>query len=376
MNQDSIFRFEVEHTDPACLARAGRLRTPHGEIETPVFMPVGTQGTVKALCQQDLAALGAKIILSNAYHLYLRPGMEVMEQAGGLHKFMAWDGALLTDSGGFQVFSLAKLRKITPEGVTFQSHIDGSSHALTPESIIDIQASIGADIIMCFDECTPYPVEHATAAESMRLTLDWAARCKARWVERELCSQALFGIVQGSIFEDLRHESAQRTVELDFPGYAVGGISVGESKEEMRDAAAWALDILPADKPRYLMGVGTPEDLLECVERGVDMFDCVMPTRIARNGTLFTSEGRINLKNQRHQRDLSPPDPNCTCPVCRRYTRAYLAHLYRSGEISALRLNTLHNLFFMLELAARMRHAIVAGRFPAFKRDFLNAYLV
>ena len=366
--------FELEATDPACGARAGRLRLPHGEVETPVFMPVGTQASVKALTPDDLCEIGAQIVLSNAYHLYLRPGIEVIEQAGGLHAFMGWDRPLLTDSGGFQVFSLARLNKVTDEGVAFQSHIDGSRHFLTPEQVIDIQIGLGADIIMCFDECTPYPATREAAAESMRRTQAWAARCKARWLERDAGSQALFGIVQGSTYEALRTESAAGLVELGLPGYAVGGVSVGEGKEEMLAAVEWTATRLPADKPRYLMGVGSPEDMLEGIERGVDMFDCVMPTRNARNGCLFTSEGRLNIKNKRFATDFGPLDPACGCPVCRRYTRAYLSHLYRAGEISALRLNTLHNLFYMIELAATAREAIRAGRFFAFKRAFLDRY--
>ncbi len=371
---DCSLQFTVEAKDPQCAARAGRIETAHGVIETPVFMPVGTQASVKALSQEDLETLDAKIILGNAYHLYLRPGHELIEQAGGLHGFMKWPRAILTDSGGFQVFSLAALNKVTEEGVQFQSHIDGSRHFMTPEKATDVQLAIGADIIMCFDECTSYPVTRETAEASMRMTLAWAGRCKQRWIERERRDSALFGIVQGSTFEALRTESADALAAMDFPGYAIGGVSVGESKEEMVAAVDWAAPRLPAHKPRYLMGVGPPEDMLEAIERGVDMFDCVMPTRNARNGTLFTSQGKLNIKNQRYMTDFSPIDERCGCPVCRRYTRAYLSHLYRSGEISALRLNTLHNLFFMLEFAAMCREAIRAGRFLEFKRAFLAAY--
>ncbi len=370
------FSFEVEATDPGCGARAGRLRLPHGEVETPVFIPVGTQASVKALTGDDLCAIGAQIILSNAYHLYLRPGVEVIAQAGGLHRFMGWDRPLLTDSGGFQVFSLASLNEVTEEGVAFQSHIDGSSHFLTPEKSVDVQTAIGADIIMCFDECTTYPATHEAAAESMRRTLAWAARCKARCSEQsEESHQALFGIVQGSTYEDLRAESAAVLADIGFPGYAIGGVSVGEGKEEMLAAIEWSAPLLPEERPRYLMGVGPPEDMLEGIERGIDMFDCVMPTRNARNGCLFTSTGRLNIKNRRFCTDFGPLDPACACPVCRgTYTRAYLSHLYRAGEILALRLNTLHNLFFMLELVANARQAIVAGRFPEFKRTFLERF--
>jgi len=369
------FQFGVEARDPACSARACRIKTAHGEIETPVFMPVGTQATVKALDQDDLRRLGAQIILGNAYHLYLRPGTEILEKAGGIHGFMNWDRPVLTDSGGFQVFSLASLNKVTPDGVTFQSHIDGSRHLFTPEKAIDIQISIGADIMMCFDECTHYPATREQAEESMRMTLDWAAACKRQWKSREASSQALFGIVQGSTYEDLRVESAQGLTALGFPGYAIGGVSVGESKEEMYQAVEWTVPHLPDEKPRYLMGVGPPEDIFEAVERGVDMFDCVMPTRNARNGTLFTSEGKLNIKNRCHADDFGPLDPACGCPVCRVYSRAYLSHLYRSGEILALRLNTLHNVFFMVELATAIRKAILAGRFLEFKRAFLERYL-
>lgn len=366
--------FEVEARDPRCGARAGRLHTPHGLVETPVFMPVGTQGTVKAMTQEELGALGAGIILANAYHLYLRPGADVLAEAGGLHRFMGWERAILTDSGGFQLFSLAELSKVTPDGVTFQSHIDGSRHILTPESAVDLQITIGADIMMCLDECTGYPVEEPVAAESMRMTAAWAARCKQRWLERNAANQALFGIIQGSTFEHLRRESVDRTLALDFPGYAIGGVSVGEGKEAMLSAVEWTAPRLPEQKPRYLMGVGPPEDILEAVERGVDMFDCVMPTRNARNGCLFTSQGRINIKNQKYQRDFGPLDPACPCPVCRTYSRAYLRHLYLAREILSLRLNTLHNLFFMLHLSAAMREAIRAGRFIEFKASFLQDY--
>jgi queuine tRNA-ribosyltransferase len=373
---DTIFEFELEACDESGAAggpaRAGRFRTAHGEVETPVFMPVGTQASVKALSQEDLQAIGAQIILSNAYHLYLRPGTDILQEAGGLHRFMNWGRPILTDSGGFQVFSLAKMAKITEDGVRFQSHIDGSRHFLTPEDATDVQIAIGADVIMCFDECTTYPVEKKDAALSMRRTMDWARRCKARWEEREAGGQALFGIVQGSVYEDLRRESARTLVEIGFPGYAIGGVSVGETKDEMYAAAEWSAQELPQDKPRYLMGVGTPEDFLEGVARGVDMFDCVLPTRNARNGSLFTSQGKINIKNQRFMRDFGPLDPACGCPVCTTYTRAYLAHLYRAGEILALRLNTLHNLTFMLDLAAAVRRAIRSGQFTAFKRDFLE----
>lgn len=367
-------RFDIEARDPGCAARVGRLKLPHGEVETPAFMPVGTQASVKALSQEDLEALGAQIMLCNAYHLYLRPGTEVLEAAGGIHRFMHWDRPVLSDSGGFQVFSLAELNKVTREGVTFQSHLDGSRHVFTPEKAIDVQVSIGADVIMCFDECTSYPVSREKAEESMRMTVTWAEACKRRWIEREAGHQALFGIVQGSVYLDLRRACVSALVDMDFPGYAIGGVSVGESKEEMIAVVEESVPHLPEDKPRYLMGVGPPEDMLDAIERGVDMFDCAMPTRNARNGGLFTSQGRLNIKNAQYARDFRPIDPACACPVCGAYTRAYLAHLYRAGEILALRLNTLHNLFFMLQLAAHAGEAIRNGTFREFKRTFLQAY--
>ncbi len=371
---DCDFTFELTGRDAGSAARVGRIETPHGGFDTPVFMPVGTQATVKAVSQEDLELIDAPIILGNAYHLYLRPGTEIIKSAGGLHEFMTWKRPILTDSGGFQVFSLGTMNKVTDDGVQFQSHIDGSSHFLGPERAIDIQRDIGADIIMCFDECTSYPVTAQTARDSMERTLTWAARCRTHWARESMTAQALFGIVQGSTFEDLRKESAERTVALDFPGYAIGGVSVGESKDEMAQAVAAAAPLLPEDKPRYLMGVGPPEDFLTAIELGVDMFDCVMPTRNARNGSLFTSTGKINIKNQRFRTDFGPLDPACSCPVCRRYSRAYLSHLFRSGEVLALRLNTLHNLCFMLDLSANVRAAIRAGSFVEFKRAFLNAY--
>jgi len=367
-------RFRVEARDPGCAARAGRLTLPHGTVETPVFMPVGTQATVKALSSEDLELLGAEIILANAYHLYLRPGVETLRAAGGIHRFMRWDRPVLTDSGGFQVFSLAELNKVTDEGVAFQSHLDGSRHFFSPESAMDIQRGIGADIIMCLDECTEYPAPLDRAASSMRRTLAWARRCKARWEETGGGAQALFGIVQGSTHEALRRECAEALVEIGFPGYAIGGVSVGEGKTEMAAAVAWSAAVLPEDQPRYLMGVGAPDDFLTGIELGVDMFDCVMPTRNARNGTLFTTGGKVNIKNARHARDFGPLDPGCPCPVCARYSRAYLSHLFRAGEILALRLNTLHNICFMLQLASRARAAIRQGRFREFKDAFLQSY--
>jgi queuine tRNA-ribosyltransferase len=370
----SKMSYTLERKDPQCQARAGVLTLPHGEVQTPIFMPVGTLGTVKTLSTDELTEAGAQIILGNAYHLYLRPGMEIMEAAGGLHEFMQWERPILTDSGGFQVFSLSDLNKITEDGVEFRSHLDGSKHFMTPELATDVQISIGSDIMMCFDECTAHPATHDVAGKSLRMTLEWAKRCKARWLEREIENQALFGIVQGNVYEDLRAESVAGTVDIGFPGYAIGGVSVGESKEQMFDVVEWCAPKLPEDKPRYLMGVGPPEDLLGAIERGVDMFDCVMPTRNARNGSLFTSRGKLNIRNARHKDDFGPLDEACKCPVCKRYSRAYLSHLYRCGEILGIRLNTLHNVWFMIDLAANCRQAILAGRFPEFKRDFLAQY--
>ncbi len=366
-------KFILEATDPTG-ARAGRLVFPHGEVLTPVFMPVGTQATVKALSVEDLDAIHAQIILSNAYHLFLRPGMEVIERAGGLHRFMRWDRPILTDSGGFQVFSLAAMNKVTEDGVEFQSHLDGSRHFMTPERAIDVQRTIGADVIMCFDECTRYPVERDDAARSMNMTLRWAERCKRQWQANDDGTQALFGIVQGSIFEELRIESAERTVEIGFPGYAIGGVSVGEEKGDMMRAVDWVTPRLPQTSPRYLMGVGPPDDFVEAIARGVDMFDCVMPTRNARNGTLFTSQGKVNIKNAKFRDEFGPLDPASPSPVSRDYSPAYLHHLFRAGEILSMRLNTLHNLFFMLDLASKCRRAILDGCFADFKRTFLAAY--
>jgi queuine tRNA-ribosyltransferase len=365
--------FSLQAKDPSG-ARAGRLRLPHGEVLTPVFMPVGTHGAVKAMNTEDLPGIGAQIILANAYHLYLRPGMDVIERAGGLHRFMQWERPLLTDSGGFQIFSLSGFNKVTEEGAEFQSHLDGSRHFMSPEKAVDVQRTIGADIAMCLDECTRYPVDHETAAGSMRMTLRWAERCKRRWEQTRDGRQELFGIVQGSIFEDLRIESADATVAMGFPGYAIGGVSVGEGKEDMLRAVDWVAPRLPEAAPRYLMGVGPPDDFVEAIARGVDMFDCVMPTRNARNGSLFTSRGKINIKNARYRDDFGDLDPGRPTPVTRRYTPAYLHHLFRAGEILSLQLNTLHNLCFMLELAANCRRAILEGRFAEFRRAFLAAY--
>lgn len=366
--------FEVIHTDTGCAARRGVLELPHGRVETPVFMPVGTQASVKALDSADLCALNASIILANTYHLYLRPGTETLEALGGIHGFMRWDRPVLTDSGGFQVFSLSALNKVSEEGVMFQSAIDGSRHFFTPEKAVDIQRSIGADIIMCLDECTEYPADYDRAAASMAMTERWAKRCKTRWEEGDTERQALFGIVQGGVYESLRRQSALGLAALEFPGYAIGGVSVGESKEEMAAAVQWTTPCLPEGKPRYLMGVGTPQDMLYAIEQGVDMFDCVMPTRNARHGNLFTRLGRMNIKNARFARDDAPIDAECGCPVCRIYSRAYISHLFRAGELSSLRLNTLHNLWFMIQLAVQARDAIQQNAYVAFRRTFLQNY--
>ncbi len=438
------FRFQIEARDGK--ARAGRLFTPHGEVRTPVFMPVGTVGTVKGVPQDVLEELGVEILLNNTYHLYLRPGVEMVRQLGGVQKFMAWDHPILTDSGGFQVFSLSDLRKVTEEGVAFRSHLDGSSHFFSPESAIAAEIGLGADIIMAFDECTEHPAEYARTQSSMEMTLRWAARSKkyfeehkqevpwfsrglksaasfdqplngaaeqsARQLEKQVprrpegllgmtneknCNgtaeaaplqgsdavqgegrdqgvgqpgegqtQALFGIVQGGMFPDLRRESAQRTVELDFPGYAVGGLSVGEPRPMTYEMVDSAIRFLPDNKPRYLMGVGTPEEIVHYVAMGVDMMDCVLPTRVARHGLLFTSEGRITIKNARFAGDEGPLDPNCRCKVCARYSRAYLRHLYASNELLAQVLNTIHNLAFYVDTMEKARQAIRLGEFATF----------
>jgi queuine tRNA-ribosyltransferase len=365
------FKFDIIKTDSATKARVGKLTTPRGVINTPHFMPVGTQATVKTLSSEDLRALDAEIILSNTYHLYLRPGHEIIQAAGGLHSFMNWPKPILTDSGGFQVFSLAELNKVTEDGVHFQSHIDGSRHFFTPELCMEVQNALGADIIMAFDECLPYPVEHEHARSSLRLTLSWAERCKNAHTNR---NQALFGIVQGATFRDLRIECARELVQMDFPGYALGGLSVGETPRTMYEIIDYTIDELPADKPRYLMGCGPPLDIFEAVERGVDLFDCVMPTRNARNASLMTSQGVVIVKNAEYAADFSPIDPECECPTCRNYTRAYVRHLFKAGEISAMRLATLHNVHFMLTLLVQIREAILAGRYLEFKKLFLRKY--
>jgi queuine tRNA-ribosyltransferase len=384
--------FQIERASGK--ARAGRLITPHGEIETPVFMPVGTLGSVKGVPQDTLEELGAQIILGNTYHLYLRPGVDTVRRMGGLHRFMSWPRAILTDSGGFQVFSLNELRKVTEDGVAFRSHLDGSSHFFSPEDATEAQIGLGADIIMAFDECTEYPADRDRVRASMELTLRWAERCRkyfgehkheVPWNQLPVAStqlpvhgnttdwqlttdnrQLLFGIVQGGMDRALRKESAERTIEIDFPGYAIGGLSVGEPRALTREIVEFTLEHLPADQPRYLMGVGTPEEIVEYASLGVDMMDCVLPTRAARHGLLFTSEGKISIKQARYAQDKNPLDANCGCRVCQRYSRAYLRHLYASNEVLAQVLNTIHNLSFYLDTMRRVRHSISLGevRFP------------
>jgi len=349
-------------------ARAGTLQTPHGEIPTPIFMPVGTRGTVKTLNPRNLEELEAKIILGNTYHLYMRPGHELVKKAGGLHQFMGWDKPILTDSGGFQVMSLSGLRKITPEGVRFQSHIDGSYHMFTPEKAIEIQNALGADIIMSFDECPPFPATKEYVADSLKTTLDWARRGK-EFHKRE-ADQALFGIVQGGIYDDLREESAKKLMEMDFPGYSIGGLAVGEPKEHMFRLTGFLDTVLPAEKPRYLMGVGTPMDILINIENGVDMFDCVMPTRNARKGSVFTRNGKLIIKSAQFKEDFRPLDAECSCYTCRNFSRAYLRHLFSVNEILGMQLASIHSLHFYLELVTKARTAILQDDYSRFKNEF------
>lgn len=351
-------------------ARSGVLSTGHGNIQTPVFMPVGTQATVKALSPEEVKAAGARIILGNTYHLYLRPGCAVIGRFGGLHRFMNWDRPILTDSGGFQLFSLARLRTLTEEGYAFQSHIDGSRHMLSPEKSIAVQDCLNSDILMCLDQCLEYPATRDQAAAALALTTRWAARCKTAWQEQTDRRNSLFGIVQGGMFTDLRQRSAEEITAIGFPGYAIGGLSVGEPKALMMEIAAHTLPLLPEDRPRYIMGVGTPEDLVELAGLGADMFDCVMPTRNARNGQLFTERGTINICNARFREDAGPVDPSCGCYTCRNYSLAYLRHLYTAREILAYRLNTLHNIHYYVNLIKAMRGAIEAGKYIDFKKAF------
>jgi len=357
-------------------ARLGRIVTPHGTITTPVFIPVGTQGTVKTLSPKELEEAGVEIVLSNTYYLFLRPGVEIIEKAGGIHKFMGWNRPIISDSGGYQVFSLADRRKISKEGVEFQSHIDGAKHFFSPEKIIEIQISLASDIITCFDECIPYPCGKDYARQSMELTLEWARRCKKEFSNHHSSPDAqwLFGIIQGGMHKDLRKISSEETIEIGFAGYAIGGLSVGEPQDLRDEILDYTTPFLPEDKPRYLMGVGEPQELWEAVEKGVDMFDCAMPTRNARNGQVFTSRGKVIIKNAQYKDDFRPLDPECECYTCRHFSRAYLCHLFRAGEILALRLNTLHNMHFMVKLFQQIRLAIEEDSYQKAKRDFLRKW--
>jgi queuine tRNA-ribosyltransferase len=363
--------FRVLQVDASSRARVGTLTTAHGTFETPVFMPVGTQATVKSLTPHDLRDIGAPIILGNTYHLFLRPGSSLIQSLGGLHTFMAWDRSILTDSGGFQVFSLGHLRDLEEHGVTFRSHLDGSSHLFTPESVVKIQEELGSDIAMVLDECTPYPSAEPEARTSFERTTRWASRAKAAQSRED---QALFGIVQGGMYPELRRESATGLVALDFPGYAIGGLSVGEPKALFYEMMAVSSAALPAEKPRYVMGVGAPEDLFEAVSQGIDMFDCVLQTRLGRNGALYTRAGRINIRNARFRIDPGPIDPTCDCYTCRTFTLAYLHHLFRAQELLAYRLASLHNLRWTIQLVEDMRAHIRAGTFTSFHRNFLAQY--
>jgi queuine tRNA-ribosyltransferase len=365
-----MFDFDIKATSTTGRARAGVIRTSRGEIETPVFMPVGTLGSVKSLSPEELRAAGARIILGNTYHLYLRPGCEVIDRFSGLHGFMNWDGPILTDSGGFQVFSLAQLARVTDEGVSFQSHIDGSRHLLTPEKAIDIQTCLDSDIVMCLDECIRFPAGYEDTRAAVVNTTHWAKRCKQAWQMAANGHNALFGIVQGGMFKDLRDMSADELVGIDFSGYALGGLSVGEPAEVMLEIADFTLPKLPDAKPKYVMGVGTPQDLIELVALGADMFDCVLPTRNARNGQLFTQNGTLNISNSRFKYDTAAPDSECRCYTCQNYSRAYLRHLYMARELLAYRLNSIHNVHFFIQFMEQIRTAIAADAFEAFNKDF------
>ena len=366
-----MFEFRLIATDPVTGARAGELATPHGVIPTPVFMPVGTQATVKSMSPDELRLIDAKIILSNTYHLFLRPGADLIEKAGGLHRFMNWDRPILTDSGGFQVFSLSGINRILDDGVEFRSHLDGTKYMMTPELATQVQEKLGSDIAMCFDQCVELPCTREQAEGAVARTLKWAKRCKAAHVRAD---QAQFGIVQGGLFDDLRAECADRLAEMDFPGYSIGGLSVGESHGEMYRCLEALMPHMPAHKPRYLMGVGHPANLIEGIARGVDMFDCVLPTRNGRTGTVFTHDGKMNIKNARYFDDFTPIDPECGCYACANFTRAYIRHLYRAGEILAVRLLSWHNIHFLVRLVAGARQAIIDGRFPEYRARFMRRY--
>ncbi len=367
-----MFSFEITAQSSDTSARAGVIQTSHGKVETPIFMPVGTLGSVKSISPEELIEIGAQIILGNTYHLYLRPGCDIISRFEGLHRFMHWNRSILTDSGGFQVFSLAKLAKISNDGVTFQSHIDGSKHLLSPEKVIDIQACLGTDIMMCLDQCIQYPASREQCRAALKTTTQWARRCRHSWQSLQNGQNALFGIVQGGMFTDLRRQSAEELTDLDFSGYAVGGLSVGEPVEVMLEMADFTLPQLPQIKPRYIMGVGTPENLIELVALGADMFDCVLPTRNARNGQMFIDHGTINISNSRYKDDTDPLDPECGCYTCRNYSRAYLRHLYLAKELLAYRLNTIHNIHFYINFIKRLRKAILVDAFEAFRQDFYH----
>ena len=363
--------FDLLKNDKKTGARRGVVHTPHGDIQTPIFMPVGTQATVKAMTPRELEEVGSQIILSNTYHLHLRPGEALVKETGGLHRFMSWNHPILTDSGGFQVFSLSGLRKIKEEGVSFQSHLDGSKRFISPEVSMDIQQALGSDIAMAFDVCSPYPCDHRTAEEAMHRTHRWAQRCKAHHTRED---QAVFGIVQGAFYKDLRIESAKTLADMDFPGYGIGGLSVGEPKPVMYEMLEELMPYMPVNKPRYLMGVGSPDCLVEGVYRGVDMFDCVLATRVARNGTAFTDRGRLVIRNAEYAHDFGPLEEGCDCYACRNFSRAYIRHLIKAGEITGGRLVTIHNLRYLLRLMERIRAAIDEDRFEEFRRDFFANY--
>lgn len=364
-------KIEIKKKDKYTRARLGELTTPHGVVDTPIFMPVGTQATVKTMTPEEVKETGGRLILSNTYHLYLRPGHDLVKEAGGLHKFMNWDGPILTDSGGFQVFSLGPLRTITEDGVEFRSHIDGSKHFFTPEKVMEIEQALGADIAMTFDECAPYPCAKEYAVAALERTTSWAARCKNAHTRKD---QALFAIVQGGVFTDLRERSARELIDLDFPGYGIGGLSVGEPKELMYEVLDHLIPIMPEDKPRYLMGVGSPDCLIEGVVRGIDMFDCVLPTRIARNGTVFTRNGKLTIRNAEYARDFSPLDKHCSCYACQNYSRAYIRHLIKTNEILGIRLTTIHNLHFIQDLMENIRQAIREDCLLAYREEFLKVF--
>ena len=367
-----MFKFTLEKKSSQCKARTGTIETNHGVIKTPVFMPVGTRATVKAMNNDELKSIGSQIILSNTYHLYLKPGQEIIRKADGLHKFMNWDKPILTDSGGFQVFSLSKTRKITEEGVQFRSHIDGSKHFISPEKSMEIQNDLGSDIMMAFDECVPYPASYEYTEDSMKRTLRWLKRCKD--YHKNTDKQNLFGIIQGGMYKDLREYSAKNTVDFDLPGYAIGGLSVGEPRDLMIDLLDFTTDFMPENKPRYLMGVGTPDYLFEAVEHGVDMCDCVLPTRIARNGTALTSKGKLVVKNAKYKDDFSALDDNCDCYACKNHTRAYIRHLLNVDEILGARLLSIHNLRFLIKLMENIRKSIEEDRYLEFKDEFYRNY--